>query len=59
MGRKDFLLYLLGCVHGEVLEDRADAAEELGELTQACLDYIREDQDNFKRRSSDIASSRY
>lgn len=49
MGRKDFLLYLVGCVHGEVLEERPEANQPYGELTQACLNYIKEDQDNFAR----------
>lgn len=49
MGRKDFLLYFLGCVHGEVLEDRPHGGQEEGETTAACLGYIREEQDNFKR----------
>jgi len=49
MGRKDFLMYLLGLVHGEVLEDRPDAGHDFGEITGACLNYIKEDQDNFKR----------
>ena len=49
MGRKDFLLYFLGCVHGEVLEDRPDAGQDFGELTTSCLSYIRDEQDNFKR----------
>lgn len=49
MGRQDFLLFLLGCIHGEVLEDRPDATEDFGELTALCLNYIKEDQDNFKR----------
>ena len=42
-------MYLLGLVHGEVLEDRPDAGHDFGEITGACLNYIREDQDNFKR----------
>ena len=49
MGRKDFLLYLVGCVHGEVLEARPDADQQHGPITRACLKYIKEDQDNFKR----------
>lgn len=48
-GRKDFLLFLLGCVHGELLEPRPEGNEPHGELTAACLSYIREEQDNFKR----------
>lgn len=42
-------MYLLGLVHGEVLEDRPDAGHDFGEITGACLNYIKEDQDNFKR----------
>jgi len=49
MGRKDFLLFLLGCVHGECLEKRPEGGQELGEATAALLGYIREEQDNFKR----------
>ncbi|CAE7348608.1 SVOP [Symbiodinium sp. CCMP2456] len=49
MGRQEFLLFLLGCIHGEVLEDRPDAGQDFGELTASCLNYIKEDQDNFKR----------
>ena len=49
MGRKDFLLYFLGCIHGEVLEDRPAAGQDFGEITASCLTYIKEDQDNFKR----------
>lgn len=48
-GLQDFLLYLVGLVHGEVLEERPDAAHDFGEITGACLKYIKEDQDNFKR----------
>jgi len=48
MGRKDFLLFLVGLVHGEILEDRPDAGHDFGEFTRACLKYIEEDQDNFK-----------
>mmetsp|Transcript_68716 Transcript_68716/g.123850 ORF Transcript_68716/g.123850 Transcript_68716/m.123850 type:complete len:452 (-) Transcript_68716:80-1435(-) len=49
MGRKDFMLFFLGCVHGEVLEARPDGGQEPGPITAACLSYIREEQDNFKR----------
>ena len=42
-------MYLLGLVHGEVLEDRPDAGHDFGEITGACLNYIKEDHDNFKR----------
>lgn len=52
MGRKDFMLFLLGCVHGELLEtpaagDRCDRDPD--SLTSACLQYARDEQDNFKR----------
>ena len=46
---QDFLLFFVGLVHGEVLEDRPDAGHDFGEMTRACLQYIKEDQDNFKR----------
>ena len=49
MGRKDFLLYLLGCIHGEVLEDRPDAGQDFGEITASCMNYIKDEQDNFNR----------
>jgi len=49
MGRKDFLLFLLGCVHGELMEEQAAAERDSGSLASACLAYAREDQDNFKR----------
>jgi len=49
MGRQDFLLYFLGCVHGEVLDERPDAGQDHGETTAACLSYIKDEQDNFKR----------
>jgi len=48
MGRKDFLLFLLGCVHGELLEELKPGGD-LGPLTAACLNYARDEQDNFKR----------
>lgn len=49
MGRKDFLLFLLGCVHGELMEEKPAAEREHDSLASACLAYAREDQDNFKR----------
>merc|ERR1712061_252718 len=49
MGRKDFMLFFLGCVHGELLEESAPSALEPVSLAMACFDYIREEQDNFKR----------
>lgn len=48
-GRKDFMLFLLGCVHGELLEPRPEDGKPHGEVTASCLQYIRDEQDNFKR----------
>merc|ERR1712203_973855 len=48
MGRKDFLLYFLGCVHGELLKVPMHGQERC-ELTEACFEYARDEQDNFKR----------
>lgn len=49
MGRKEFMLFFLGCVHGELLEAKAKEAAEPGALAFECLQYVREEQDNFKR----------
>lgn len=51
MGRKDFMLFFAGCVHGELLEADAGPVEELDpdSLTRACLVYARDEQDNFRR----------
>jgi len=49
MGRKDFLLFLVGCVHGELMEETRRPNEEPGSLAFACLKYLRDEQDNFKR----------
>lgn len=49
LGRKDFLLFLLGCVHGELLPARPEPGSAHGALTASCLSYMREEQDNFKR----------
>jgi len=49
MGRKDFLLFLVGCVHGQLLEEQNAGSSDPGSLVSACLEYIRDDQDNFKR----------
>jgi len=48
MGRKDFLFFLLACVHGQLLEDAATCRQGKGKLVDLCMDYIREEQDNFK-----------
>lgn len=48
MGRKDFLLFFLGCIHGELLESPI-AGKDLDPLTVSCLEYVREEQDSFKR----------
>jgi len=49
MGRKDFLLFFLGCVHGGLLEVELEAVEDPLSLVGQCLRYAREEQDNFKR----------
>jgi len=51
MGRKDFMLFFLACVHGEILEAVRDppATDDPDSLLFHCLSYIREEQDNFKR----------
>lgn len=49
MGRKDFLLFLVGCVHGQLLEEQNAGPSDEGSLVSACFNYIRDDQDNFKR----------
>merc|ERR1712139_275164 len=49
MGRKDFLLYFLGCCNGELLEVDPRAFRERQTRVGACLEYIREEQDSFKR----------
>lgn len=49
MGRKDFLLFFLGCVHGELMEEQPAAERDHDSLASECLEYAREDQDNFKR----------
>lgn len=48
MGRKDFMLFFIGCVHGELLRVPMPGQERCA-LTEACMDYAREEQDNFKR----------
>mmetsp|Transcript_47267 Transcript_47267/g.86797 ORF Transcript_47267/g.86797 Transcript_47267/m.86797 type:complete len:471 (+) Transcript_47267:54-1466(+) len=49
MGRKEFSLFLLGCVHGMLLEIDPKAPEEEGTLVNKCLEYMRQEQDNFQR----------
>lgn len=49
LGRKDFMLYFLGLVHGELLEPRPDGGDAYGPRTAQCLAYVRDEQDNFKR----------
>lgn len=54
MGRKDFMLFFLGCVHGELVEAEKGINEGFLEenpesLVAQLLSYIREEQDNFKR----------
>mmetsp|Transcript_36465 Transcript_36465/g.77556 ORF Transcript_36465/g.77556 Transcript_36465/m.77556 type:complete len:465 (+) Transcript_36465:3-1397(+) len=48
MGRKDFLLFFVGCVHGELLKVPMPGQSECS-LTEALLNYAKEEQDNFKR----------
>jgi len=47
MGRKEFLLFFLGCVHGRLLED--PKAGQPCPLTAACIAYAKDEQDGFKR----------
>lgn len=47
MGRKEFMFFFVGCIHGEVLEE--EKAVTSGTKIAACLQYIREEEDNFKR----------
>lgn len=49
LGRKDFLLFFLGCVHGELFEEGAAIAKEPTSMVARCLAYVRDEQDNFKR----------
>jgi len=49
MGRKEFMLFFLGCVHGELLETNRKEAAEPSALAFECLQYVRDEQDNFKR----------
>jgi hypothetical protein len=49
MGRKDFMFFFLGCVHGEVLEPSEKDLEDPGALVKECLKYVFDEQDNFKR----------
>eukprot|EP00929_Paragymnodinium_shiwhaense_P111953 TRINITY_DN80205_c0_g1_i1.p1 TRINITY_DN80205_c0_g1~~TRINITY_DN80205_c0_g1_i1.p1 ORF type:complete len:494 (+),score=111.39 TRINITY_DN80205_c0_g1_i1:96-1577(+) len=54
MGRKDFMLFFLGCVHGELVEEEKSRLDDFLEANPECLlaqliSYLREEQDNFKR----------
>jgi len=46
MGRKDFLFFLLGAVHGQLLEEAGRRSAD--SLVSEFLLYMREEQDNFK-----------
>jgi len=48
MGRKDFLLFFLGCVHGDLLKVPMPGQDQCP-LTEDLVRYVREEQDNFKR----------
>merc|ERR1712224_974902 len=48
-GRQDFLFFLLGCVHGELLETSSAEERSPSSLVATCLNYIKDEQDNFKR----------
>lgn len=48
MGRKDFLLFFLGCVHGELLKVPMQG-QEVCPMTEALASYAKDEQDNFKR----------
>jgi len=49
MGRKDFMFFFLGCVHGEVLEPDSKDLKDKEALVAKCLQYIFDEQDSFKR----------
>jgi len=49
MGRKDFMFFFLGCVHGEVLEPAEKDLKDAEALVAQCLKYVFDEQDNFKR----------
>lgn len=49
MGRKDFMFFFLGCVHGEILEPASKDLKDPDALVSQCLNYVFEEQDNFKR----------
>merc|ERR1719201_277188 len=49
MGRKDFMFFFLGVVHGDLLEPDYKAVKDATSLVAQCLAYVFEEQDNFKR----------
>lgn len=49
MGRKDFMFFFLGCVHGELFESSAKDVKDSSSLIAQSLEYIFDEQDNFKR----------
>lgn len=49
MGRKDFMLFALGCVQANLLEDKASYINEPTTLVGQIFAFIREEQDYFKR----------
>lgn len=49
MGRKDFMLFALGCVQGNLLENEARNINEPTTLLGQIFAFIREEQDYFKR----------
>jgi hypothetical protein len=49
MGRKDFMFFFLGCVHGEILEPAPQDLKDSDSLISKCLEYVFDEQDNFKR----------
>jgi hypothetical protein len=49
MGRKDFMFFFLGCVHGELLESASKDLKDPASLVAQCLAYVFDEQDNFKR----------
>jgi len=49
MGRKDFMFFFLGCVHGEILEPSYNDTKDPAALVAQCMKYIFDEQDNFKR----------
>lgn len=55
MRRSDMLLFLSGCVHCKILEEQPSDGSSVPGLLDDFLDYLKEEQDNFKRDEIDRA----